>query len=905
MRFLKRIRFTQISFILMMVCVFAPCLMGQDITTALEGYWTFDDYDGITTSDLSGNSRDAVIHDGQPIPAAGKLGNAVYFDGTSDFTVPYKGVMGNTSRSISVWIKTGPADGGGITSWGPNNTGEKWHFRPNHSSGNGVIGAIRTEYAGSQTVATTLIDDNQWHHVVCVFEGDFPTNVVHYVDGALDPQSWVGATDVQINTTEGEDVTIGSRLQGTNYNHITGTLDEMRIYSRALSAEDVKALYDEANVSQKVAIRSIGGSFAAPGIPIDVTLDIQIPTEGVLTEIIPIGWTASSVSDGGTVSGMTITWNLTTAISTVSYTAEPAGDTPGNVFQGRLDNLYTGGDMSITTLADGVGDFTFHSDIGGVQAKGSAEYDGTEYVIRGSGVDVWGTADSFHYAFSEIEGPFIIRGGAFIDPGESSNAWVKGGLMIRNNLSAASSYGYLLVRTDYQMASQSRPSQGVSAVTINDLFPDQWGDMEIERRGKELLFFYVDDSGNRQPFGTTIVEDLEDPVYYGLAVTSHENGSLSDLFFTNFEIETIDLTATRVLGYYGDDKPTFGSTINVSVNAFKRNVDSMTLTETPPAGWVVSNIQASAGTAELNANGDIILPITETGTVKLTYDVTAPTDSVESVITGQFTGKLGSLDVGGDLEFQVAGLLPDDVLSQQDITTGLVGHWKFDEGSGETMADSSGQNRTAEIIVGDPQWIEGISGSALEFDGDDGLFVPDWYGIEGSAPRALTCWIKSTATNTHGILSWGLSSGDGQKYHVRINDNSGNGTVGAIRSEIQGTFHIATTIINDGEWHFVASVFPEDGQFVIDINHYIDGLLEGMSGTNSSGSTLLLDTAASPDVSDQEFRIGMSVQGGSDRYFPGIIDEVRVYERGLTNAEIQAIFVAEGGTTSVEHYMLY
>ena len=253
----------------------------------------------------------------------------------------------------------------------------------------------------------------------------------------------------------------------------------------------------------------------------------------------------------------------------------------------------------------------------------------------------------------------------------------------------------------------------------------------------------------------------------------------------------------------------------------------------------------------------------------------------------------------------MAGLLPDDVLSQQDITTGLVGHWKFDEGSGETMADSSGQNRTAEIIVGDPQWIEGISGSALEFDGDDGLFVPDWYGIEGSAPRALTCWIKSTATNTHGILSWGLSSGDGQKYHVRINDNSGNGTVGAIRSEIQGTFHIATTIINDGEWHFVASVFPEDGQFVIDINHYIDGLLEGMSGTNSSGSTLLLDTAASPDVSDQEFRIGMSVQGGSDRYFPGIIDEVRVYERGLTNAEIQAIFVAEGGTTSVEHYMLY
>lgn len=243
----------------------------------------------------------------------------------------------------------------------------------------------------------------------------------------------------------------------------------------------------------------------------------------------------------------------------------------------------------------------------------------------------------------------------------------------------------------------------------------------------------------------------------------------------------------------------------------------------------------------------------------------------------------------------------------QDISSGLEGHWTFDEGGGTIAANSSGQGRDAEFSSGEPVWAPGQKGTALQFDGEaDSLSVPDWYGIAGNSPRTITCWIKSTADNTHGIVSWGLSDGNGRKYHFRINNDGGNGILGAVRTEIQGTFNIGTTIVNDDAWHFIASVFPEGGQYMIDVMHYVDGRLEEMSGTNPNGSVYLLDTAASAEESDQLFRIGSRIQSGTDHFYPGLIDEVRVYSRGLSAEEIQAIFESEGGSSSgLSNYMLY
>ncbi len=242
----------------------------------------------------------------------------------------------------------------------------------------------------------------------------------------------------------------------------------------------------------------------------------------------------------------------------------------------------------------------------------------------------------------------------------------------------------------------------------------------------------------------------------------------------------------------------------------------------------------------------------------------------------------------------------------QDLAAGLEGHWTFDDSNGVSAADSSGQGREAVVRAGEPTVVTGIKGSALQFDGDDALEIAGWYGIEGAAPRTITCWVKSTDLNTHGIVSWGLSSGNGTKYHVRINNNADNGVEGALRTEIQGTFNVSTTPINDDEWHFIASVFPDDGVFMVDVLMYVDGELEERSGTNDNGTVHEVNTAASEAESDQLVRIGSRQQSANENFFTGLIDEVRIYSRALSPDDIKSIMDIESGAmTGVGDYMLY
>ncbi|MDT8301292.1 MAG: hypothetical protein RQ760_07385, partial [Sedimentisphaerales bacterium] len=64
----------------------------------------------------------------------------------------------------------------------------------------------------------------------------------------------------------------------------------------------------------------------------------------------------------------------------------------------------------------------------------------------------------------------------------------------------------------------------------------------------------------------------------------------------------------------------------------------------------------------------------------------------------------------------------------------LVGWWRFDEGSGTTAVDSSGNGNDG-IFNGDPQWVMGYFGGALEFDG-----VDDWLDCGSDPSLDLTTW---------------------------------------------------------------------------------------------------------------------------------------------------------------------
>ncbi len=210
----------------------------------------------------------------------------------------------------------------------------------------------------------------------------------------------------------------------------------------------------------------------------------------------------------------------------------------------------------------------------------------------------------------------------------------------------------------------------------------------------------------------------------------------------------------------------------------------------------------------------------------------------------------------------------------------LVAHWRLDDGSGTTAVDSSGNGHDGTLLL-DPQWVAGKYGGALEFAGINGQRVEmeGYEGILGTQNRTVMAWIKTTGYGDW--ISWGQNTNT-QKWIGRVNDNAGNGTVGALRTECSGGSIIGNTIITDGEWHHVASVLESTGSPIIeDIKMYVDGVQESISGVRPIG----IDTVGGRNV-----WIG---DGHHDRPLPSLIDDVRLYNHAMTQAEILAAM--EGG----------
>ena len=155
----------------------------------------------------------------------------------------YEGVLGTQDRTTCAWIKTPGANLGTITivSWGPNNNGQRWTMRINLND-TGVKGAIRADVSGGSARGSTDLRDGQWHHVAAVLRSDGSPDmqdVEIYADGMRD--ALVNSTTNNIDTAGGTDVTIG-RSGWTNNHRYTGQIDDLRIYSRALSHGEIANL---------------------------------------------------------------------------------------------------------------------------------------------------------------------------------------------------------------------------------------------------------------------------------------------------------------------------------------------------------------------------------------------------------------------------------------------------------------------------------------------------------------------------------------------------------------------------------------------------------------------------------------------------------------------------------------
>ena len=214
-----------------------------------------------------------------------------------------------------------------------------------------------------------------------------------------------------------------------------------------------------------------------------------------------------------------------------------------------------------------------------------------------------------------------------------------------------------------------------------------------------------------------------------------------------------------------------------------------------------------------------------------------------------------------------------------DLQAGLVSYWNFDEGEGETVHDSVGINDGT--INGAAKWVEGRIDGGLEFNGSTDYVD---YGADPSLDiiEALTiaAWIKlDVFGDWAGVVTKGIESatfamqtwGDGA---LRFSPNWGNpaGGVGT------GSFNTDTKMTR-AQW--VHAAITSDGET---ITFYIDG----------TPDALVLDRAITFGTNAESLIMGADFPGG-DEYLDGIIDEVYIYDRALTQAEIGQLMAGEGG----------
>src|SRR3989338_3532519 len=211
------------------------------------------------------------------------------------------------------------------------------------------------------------------------------------------------------------------------------------------------------------------------------------------------------------------------------------------------------------------------------------------------------------------------------------------------------------------------------------------------------------------------------------------------------------------------------------------------------------------------------------------------------------------------------------IISKPPTNLGLVGYWSMNEGTGSYAGDSSGNKNTGTLTNG-PTWVDGKRGKALNFDGSN-----DYVAVSGNSTFDLSRgtiagWFKFDD------MSGGVDFATGGSWlderfvlHFGYQDN------GKIKFTISNgsSYNVLTSNLspNMEEWYHVAVTYDGTNQKI-----YVNGSLD-----NTGAS------AITPATTNVPLYIGRTLGLAPDNS-DGFIDEVRIYNRALSAAEIQALY---------------
>ena len=213
---------------------------------------------------------------------------------------------------------------------------------------------------------------------------------------------------------------------------------------------------------------------------------------------------------------------------------------------------------------------------------------------------------------------------------------------------------------------------------------------------------------------------------------------------------------------------------------------------------------------------------------------------------------------------------------------GIVSYWSFDAGTiaGGTVEDILGDNDGE--LEGNPKAVPGKVGDALEFNGENSVHIPGTGSLEfaGEDEMSVAAWVNPDSDSpvkgvVAGCCGTIVAQRDINGWALRFDGrNAGQEMEFIVQPGWQGDGGFGASKFAKGSWHHLVGVVADDKMFL-----YVDGALEKEMTYNGPMAT-----------GGSETEIGHAGDGG----FVGIIDEVLIYNRALTEDEVEQIFEAEG-----------
>ena len=221
-------------------------------------------------------------------------------------------------------------------------------------------------------------------------------------------------------------------------------------------------------------------------------------------------------------------------------------------------------------------------------------------------------------------------------------------------------------------------------------------------------------------------------------------------------------------------------------------------------------------------------------------------------------------------------------------TQGLVGYWPLNEGTGTAALDQSGNGNNGTLVNG-PGWTAGLFGNALSFNGTNQYVnVADAASLDLPGPWTVSAWANLPTVPASGVaypfISRNGTVATGTDYCLgMVNNNIYIASLGWSTYYDNNGWNDAdfgSLQFNANSWYLVTGVYASDTAYL-----YINGQLASSNYYNSA--------IPDPGAGDPLYLGRWDMYNGSSMYLDGTIEDIRLYNRALSPAEVLALYNAE------------